>query len=143
VFDNLHEFDLSSIYPELHEKISAENLVNFLLGHTPEKIAYDDSLAYLSNTSNQLLLIFFNKSAEKKGVLWLDPGNYRIEKAQVNLDGISTTSQFNDFKRIDSDLFFPKKLELRFNDSVISVKYDDDVKVNSSIDKNLFRPWNL
>jgi hypothetical protein len=140
VFDS-REFSLSSIYPQFPAKVSPDNLVNFLLGCPPKEINYDDSLVYLSDTPDHLLLTFFNENAEKEAVLWVNPSDHRIEKAQVNLDGQLVTSEFRDFIKTDAGFLFPKSLELRFGNSLISVEYDDEVEINSDIDESLFQPW--
>lgn len=140
VFDSLHKFDLSSIYPAFPVRIGADDLVNFLLGRPPVKTNYEDNNIYMSKAANKLVLHVFNKEGEQESVLQINPLTYVIEEARVNLDGGSATASFSDFVETGPGSLFPRRLELRFSDSVISVKYDDKVKVNGEVDRNLYKP---
>ncbi|HSE83734.1 MAG TPA: hypothetical protein VLB01_04220 [Thermodesulfobacteriota bacterium] len=140
VFDSLHQFDLSSIYPAFPVRIGADDLVNFLLGRPPVKTDYEDDKIYMSTAANKLVLHVFGKEGEQESLLQINPLTYVIEEARVNLDGGSATASFSNFAETESGSLFPRRLELRFSDSVISVKYDDRVKVNREVDRNLYKP---
>lgn len=140
VFDSLQEFDLSFLYPGLHAKVGIDSLVNLLLGSPAQKIDYDETEAYLGKSPENLVLYFFSRG-EQESVLWINPINYAIEKARVNLGGgKSAVSEFGDFIKTDSGSPFPRTMELKLGGSTISVKYDDDVEINGEIDENLFKP---
>jgi outer membrane lipoprotein-sorting protein len=141
VFDNAEEFNLSYLYPDLPGKLSINDLVNLLLGRLPEVAINEDSDVQLSTDSNYLVLTFHNNTKEER-VLWVNPVNYRIEKAKINLDGgVKATCEFKDFIELSSgEGSFPKKIELKLDRFSISVKYDEEVEVNGKLDKNLFKP---
>lgn len=141
VYDSLHQFDLSSIYPAFPVRIGADGLVNFLLGRPPVKTNYEDNNIYMSKVANKLVLHVFSKEGEQESVLQINPLTYVIEEARINLDGGSATASFSDFVETDSGSLFPRRLELRLSDSVVSVKYDDKVKVNREIDRKLYKPF--
>ncbi len=139
VFNNQQEFDFSSFYP-IPIKITVNNLVNILLGRLPSEPDYEDADVRLGVESNYIVLTFI-KSGKEEGVLWINPLNYRIEKANIILDGgVSATCKFGDFKNVGVGVSLPKKIELKIDKFSISVNYNDDVEVNSDIDKDLFRP---
>lgn len=140
VFDNAQEFDFSSLYTGLPVKLTVDKLVNLLLGHLAEPLGYDLSRVYLSSKSNYLILTFF-KNGKEESVLWVNPLNYRIERANLTLsDGVSAAYRFDDFKDAGSGVFFPKKIELKVDKFFISLKYDDEVEVNGKMDRNSFKP---
>jgi outer membrane lipoprotein-sorting protein len=140
VFDKAQEFDLSSLYTGLPVRLTVDKLVNLLLGHLAEPLEYDPSQVYLSSKSNYITLTLF-KDGKEEGVLWINPLNYRVERANLILsDGVSASYRFDDFKDAGSGVFFPKKIELKVDKFSISLKYDDDVEVNSKIDRNSFKP---
>ncbi len=140
VFDNFKEFDFSYIYPDLPVKITINNLVNLLLGRLPEGQMNEDSEVQLSVKSNHIILTFLN-SGKEDSVLWVNPINYRIEKAKINLQGgVQANCEFKDFKDIGSGVSFPTKIELKLDRFSISVKYDEEVEINGDLDKNLFKP---
>jgi outer membrane lipoprotein-sorting protein len=140
VFNNAHEFDLSYLYPDLSGKITVNNLVNLLLGRLPEGQIKEDGEVKLSKESNYIVLNFL-RSGKEVSILWVNPKNYRIEKAKINLEGgVKATYEFEDFIRLGSGVSFPKKIELRLDRFWISVSYDDAVEINGQLDKNLFKP---
>lgn len=140
VFDNFKEFDFSYIYPDIPIKITVNNLVNLLLGRLPEGSMNEDLEVRLSVKSSYLILTFLN-SGKEDSILWVNPINYRIEKAKINLQGgVQATCEFKDFKDIGSGVSFPKKIELKLDRFSISVKYDEEVEINGDLDKNLFKP---
>ncbi len=140
VFNNADEFDLSYLYPNLSGKLTVNNLVNLLLGRLPEGQINEDREAQLSIESNHLVLTFRGTGREES-VLWVSPVNYRIEKAKINLDsGVKATCEFEDFIKLDSGAYFPKKIKLSLDRFWISVSYDDEVEINGQLDKNLFKP---
>ncbi len=139
VFNSQQEFDFSSFYP-IPIKITVNNLVNLLLGRLPEKPDYEGSDVRLGLESNYIVLTFI-KSGKEEGVLWINPLNYRIERASINLNGgVLATCKFGDFKNVGAGVSFPKKIELKVDKFSISVNYNEDVEVNGDIDRNLFKP---
>jgi outer membrane lipoprotein-sorting protein len=139
-FDSLQEFDFSYLYPGLPVKITVNDLVNLLLGRLPQEPEYEDADVRLNVESNYIVLTLL-KDGKEEGVLWVNPLNYRIEKANINLSGgVLATCKFDDFKDLGTGIFFPKRIELKADGFSISVKYDEGVEVNGEIDRDLFKP---
>ena len=139
-FSSLHEFDFSFLYPGLPVKITVDDLVNLLLGHLPQEPEYEGSEVHLSAKSNYIVLTLL-KNGKEESVLWINPLNYRIEEANINLsEGIMATCKFGDFKDLGAGVFFPKRIEFKVGGFSILVKYDEGVEVNGEIDRDLFKP---
>jgi outer membrane lipoprotein-sorting protein len=140
VFNNREEFDLSYLHPDLPLKLTINNLVNLLLGRLPEGPINEDGEVQPSTNSNYLVLTFLNNGKVER-VLWVNPVNYRIEKAEINLHGgVKATCEFEDFMELGSGASFPKKIKLKLDRIWISVNYDEEVEINGVLDKNLFKP---
>ncbi|HXG30018.1 MAG TPA: DUF4292 domain-containing protein [Thermodesulfobacteriota bacterium] len=140
VFDSAEEFDFSLFYPELPIRVRVDNLVNLLLGRLPEKPDYEGSRIELGKGSSHILLTLFDENGERS-VLWINPINYRIEKAKINLDGgITATCRFGDFKDFGVGVYLPKRIEMEVDGFSISINYNDRVEVNRDVDRNLFKP---
>jgi outer membrane lipoprotein-sorting protein len=139
-FDNLEEFDLSYFYPDLPVKVTLKNLVNLFLGRLPEEPDFINSRALLGADDGQVVLSLF-KGGKKESVLWINPLNYRISKAMITLEnGSIATCEFEDFIDVGNGTQIPRRIELRVDEYLISLKYDSDVDVNTDIDRNLFKP---
>jgi hypothetical protein len=117
--------------------------VNLLLGRLPQESEYGDSQVQLGQESNYLILTFFKNNKEER-VLWINPLTYRVEKARINLEGgVLAVCKFEDFDDLGTGVFFPKRIELKVNEFSISIRYYDEVEVNSDIDRELFKPERL
>ena len=138
VFDSLEEFDLSLFYPDLPVRITVDKLVDLLLGRFPGPQDYDDSSVRLSKESSYVRVAFTNdKGAED--VFWVNPVNYRIEKAKVNLDGeITAAYSYGDFKDFGAGASLPTSIKLKLDSFSISIRYHSGVEVNTYIDRGLF-----
>jgi outer membrane lipoprotein-sorting protein len=140
IFNRAQEFDFSSLYNGPPMRITVDKLVNLLLGRLDGLPEYESSQIYLSTRSDYLILTLF-KNGKEKGTLWINSVNYRIESANLNLGGgISATYRFDDFKDISIGVSFPKKIELEVDNFSLYLKYDDEVEVNSNINRNSFKP---
>jgi len=137
-FDNIKDFNLTYLYPQLPVGISLKNLVNLFLGRLPEDPEYDESSILIRADQNQIVLTLF-KNESKESVLWVNPENYRIERAVIKLEnGNTATCEFKDFIAFGNGVFIPRKIELKIEEYSIRLKYDKDVRVNSNIDRDLF-----
>ena len=138
VFDSLEEFDLSLFYPDLPVRITVDKLVDILLGRFPGQHDYDDSSVRLSKESSYVRVAFTNDN-EGEDVFWVNPVNYRIEKAKVNLDGkITAAYSYGDFKDFGAGASLPTSIKLKLDNFSISIRYDSGVEVNTEIDRGLF-----
>ncbi len=139
-FDNPEQFDLSYFYPDLPVKISLESLVNLLLGRLPEEPDFVNSRVLVGVDEGRVVLSLF-KGNIKESVLWIDPQNYRISKAIITLEnGSVATCEFQDFMYVGNGAQIPRRIELRVDEYLISLKYDSDLDVNTEIDRDLFKP---
>jgi outer membrane lipoprotein-sorting protein len=139
-FDNLEQFNFSYFYPDLPVKITLNNLVNLLLGRLPEEPDFTNSRVLLGVDDGRVVLKLF-KGTRKESVLWINPVNYRISKAMMTLENGSTaTCEFEDFMDVGNGAQIPRRIELRVDDYLISLKYDRDLDVNTKIDRDLFKP---
>jgi outer membrane lipoprotein-sorting protein len=139
-FDNLEEFDFSYLYPDLPIRITLKNLVNLFLGRLPEAPDFTNSRVLLGVDDGRVVLTLF-KDKRKESVLWIDPLNYRVSKAIITLENGSTaTCEFKDFIDVGKGTQIPRRIELRVDEYLISLKYDRDLDVNTDIDRSLFKP---
>lgn len=139
-FDNLEEFNFSYFYPDLPVKITLKNLVNLLLGRLPEEPDFMNSRVLLGVDEGRVVLSLF-KGTRKESVLWINPLNYRISKAVMTLENGSTaTCEFEDFIDVGNGAQIPRRIQLRVDEYLISLKYDSDLDVNTEIDRDLFKP---
>ena len=137
VFDSLEEFDLSLFYPDLPVRITVDKLVDLLLGRFPGRHDYDDSSVRLSKESSYVRVAFTNDKGGED-VFWVNPVNYRIEKAKVNLDGETAAYSYSDFKDFGAGASLPTSMKLKLDSFSISIRYHSGVEVNTDIDRDLF-----
>jgi len=140
VFDSLHEFDFSFLYPDLPVRITVGSLVNLLLGRLPQGRTQDDSGVEISKDSYHVILTFADEEG-RQNTLWVNPLTHRVERAKIELDGgVLAECRFKNFKYIEAGTSFPTRIELKVNEFSISIHYNDQVEVNGEIDGHLFRP---
>lgn len=137
-FDNIKDFNFSYLYPQLPVDISLNHMVNLFLGRLPEDPDYDESSILIRADRNQIVLTLF-KNKLKESVLWVNPENYRIEKAFIKLEnGNTATCVFEDFIDFGNGVSIPRKIGLKVDEHSIQLRYDKDVRVNSNLDRDLF-----
>ena len=138
-FESVHDFNFSYIYPDLPVTITLENLVNIFLGRLPEKPDYEDSQVFLSKNEHNVVLTLY-KDRRKEGILWVNPQNYRVERAILNLEnGVTADCEFGDFMDIGNGESIPRSIQLKVDDYLIHLRYEKDVDVNKMLDKELFK----
>lgn len=140
-YDSGEEFDLSYVYPGLDLRITAESLVNLVLGRLPYKIYESDVKPELSADSGLIKLSFRNGESGGYDSIWVNSQNYRVEKAEFTISGGKrATLSFEYFSGLVDGHYFPRVIDLDAGDLSINIAYEPDVELNERIDSTLFKP---
>jgi len=141
VYDSDIRFDLAYVYPGLNLEITAENLVNLVLGRLPENIYDMDSSPTVSADNGLIRLDFKSENSADFNSLWVNSLNSRVEKAAFTLDnGTTAEISYVYFEDLIDGFYFPKKIDFASEGLSISILYDPDIELNTNIDKQLFKP---
>lgn len=141
VYDTNTEFDLAYVYPGLNLKISAENLVNLVLGRLPENIYDLNTSPEISGDQGKIKLSFKSRYSNEPNLLWVNDQNFRVEKAQFWLDTNSRAEiKYVYFDDLINGFYFPKTIDFSSEGLSISIIYDSDIELNTNVDKSLFKP---
>ncbi len=141
VYDAGMEFNLAYIYPGLNLTITANNLVNLILGRLPDN-TYDMNLSpELSAESGLIKLIFASKNSSSPDYLWVNSQKLRVEQAEFSLNsGERAKIKYGYFDDLVDGLFFPKTIDFTSKGLSISIVYEEDIELNRNVDKKLFKP---
>lgn len=141
VYDSSTKFDLAYVYPGLNLEITANNLVNLILGRLPENVFDLESDPELTTDAGELKLNFNSNNSAEPNSIWVNSSNYRVEKADFSLDeGARATITFEYFDSLISGLYFPKVIDFASEGLSITIIYDPDVELNRKVDKSLYKP---
>lgn len=134
-------FDLSYVYPGLDLRITAESLVNLVLGRLPYKI-YDSAYkAELTAEAGYLKLAFKDAQNGMENTLWVNHENYRVEKADFSLsDGRRASVSYEYFGSLVDGHYFPRSIYFETGELSINIIYEPDVELNGKVDRALFAP---
>ncbi len=140
VYDGGQPFYLSYVYPGLDLLLTPEDLVGLLIARLPKNGVISDNVSTEVTDGGTIKLIFKTDSGEDQTV-WVNPVNYRVMKADVELwDGKRAQYRFSELKDIGNGLYFPKNIDFSTRDLSITIRYDEDVEVNTKVDRFLFKP---
>ncbi len=141
VYDSSTEFNLGYIYPGLNLTITANNLVNLILGRLPED-TYDMDLTPQLRTEGGLIkLIFDSGSSISPDYLLVNSQNFRVEQAEFALGtGQRAEIKYRYFDDLVDGLYFPKTIDFSSKGLSISIVYEEDIELNRNVDKKLFKP---
>lgn len=141
VHDSGSTFDLAYIYPGLTLKISAENLVNLILGRLPLNVYDTAGGPELSVDGERIKLTFPSENSIKQNTLWVNSLNSRVEKAEFTLDnGARATINYTYFDSLIDGFYFPRIVDFTSEGFSISIVYEPDVELNRDVNKALFKP---
>ena len=142
VYDSGGKFDLAYIYPGLKLEISAENLVNLILGRLPVNVYDMGAVPELSVDGERIKLVFHSEtSIGQNNTLWVNGMNFRVEKAEFTLDnGARAKINYEYFDSLIDGYYFPRIIEFSSEGLSISIIYEPDVELNKNVDKTLFKP---
>lgn len=141
VYDSSTRFDLAYVYPGLNLEITAQNLVNLVLGRLPENVYDLNSNPALSTENGLVRLDFKTRSTSDLNTLWVNSLNSRVEKAEFALrNGTKAEISYQYFDNLIDGFYFPQKIDFSSEGLSISILYDPDIELNTSIDRRLFKP---
>jgi len=141
VYDSGEKFDLAYVYPGLKLKISAENLVNLILGRLPVNVYDMGAVPELSVDGERIKLVFNSETSIGENTLWVNGMNFKVEKAEFTLDnGARAKINYEYFDSLIDGYYFPRIIEFSSEGLSISIIYEPDVELNKDVDKTLFKP---
>ncbi len=134
-------FNLAYIYPGLNLKVTAGDLVDLMLGRIPENVYMSKRQPSLITEGEWTKLTFPTDAPGKDNILWINPTNYQIVKAQVFLkDGRLTNLTYEYFDELKDGRYFPRIIHFSSGDLSIRIKYEDDIELNGTVDNTLLKP---
>lgn len=134
-------FNLAYVYPGLSLRITVEHLVDLVTGRVPKDLFMEDSAVELSSSPRGPVLLFENGPDISSDMLWINPQNNRVEKAQILLDnGDTGYIKYEYFDGLVGGYYFPRVIDFKTGDLSITITYEPDVVLNSTIDRTLLRP---
>jgi len=135
VYYDADQFDFSLFYKVIPIKINTDQLTSFLLGKIPEYVFNDDFT--ISADQDDGLLIFTSINGDN--VLYVNHDYHKVVKAKIRLNnGEKLKVEYGDFKTKYNGVYFPTKLELKYMDYSIYVKYDNDIDINEEINQSSY-----
>ncbi len=141
VYDLGEKFDLAYVYPGLKLKISAENLVNLILGRLPVNVYDMGEVPELSVDGERIKLVFHSETSIEQNTLWVNGMNFKVEKAEFTLDnGARAKINYEYFDSLIDGYYFPRIIEFSSEGFSISIIYEPDVELNKDVNKTLFKP---
>lgn len=141
VYDSNTEFNLAYVYPGLNLEITADNLVNLILGRLPSN-TYDMKSTPKLNTDGELIkLSFVSAISNSPNYLWVNSQNFRVERAEFTLSqGNRGTIQYEYFDNLIEGFYFPKIIDFNSEGLSISIVYEEDIELNKEVNSKLFTP---
>jgi len=141
VYDSTTKFDLAYVYPGLNLKITAENLVNLVLGKLPENTYNLSSTPEVTTEAGRIKLNFKTANSNNSNILWVNGTNHRVERAEFSLEeGLRAEIKYKYFDDLIDGLYFPQTIEFASDELSITIVYESDLELNTNVDKNLFTP---
>jgi len=141
VYGGDEEFDLAYIYPGLNLRVTAESLVNIVLGRLPYSVFSSGREPVLSTDGPLLMLVYPGAAGGGEDIVWLDPSTFKARKAEFSLEGGRTASvSYEYFGSLIAGHYFPRRIEFESKGLSITLVYDEGVEVNVPVDSSLFRP---
>ena len=141
IYDSNTEFNLAYVYPGLNLKITANNLVNLILGRLPDN-AYDmKSTPKASVEGDHIMLSFVSSNSNSPNYLWVNSQNFRVERAEFSLlQGTRAKVEYEYFDNLIEGFYFPKTIDFNSEGLSISIVYEEDIELNEEVNRTLFTP---
>ena len=141
VYDSGEEFDLSYLYPGLDLKITADGLVNLVMGRLPYRIYDSPVKPVIKADSGYIKLTFKDGSTGLENHIWVNHNNYRVEKADFSMaNGNRAVISYDYFGDLVDGHYFPKEINFEMGELSINIVYEPDVELNKNVDSRLFKP---
>lgn len=141
VYDAGEEFDLSYVYPGLDIRITAESLVSLVMGRLPYRIYESREKPAVAADDGLIKLTWRNGNPGGENTLWVNSGNYRVEKAEFTLaNGERARLSYEYFDGLVDGHYFPRTIDFDTGGLSITIMYQPDVELNGGVDRALFTP---
>ncbi|MFI5322497.1 MAG: hypothetical protein ACHQ6U_02955 [Thermodesulfobacteriota bacterium] len=141
IYDADEKFNLSYVYPGLDIKITARSLANLVMGRLPLSFYENSQKPSLSADAGLIRLAWSNGKPGEDDVLWVNGGNYRVEKAEFLLEnGEMARISYEYFGDLVDGHYFPRRIDFSTGKLSINIVYGPDVEINRGVDKSLFTP---
>ena len=141
IYDAGEEFNLAYVYPGLDIRLTAESLVNLVLGRLPYEIYESPVKPSVSSDSGMIKLTWKNVKTGGDNTLWVNKDSYRVEKAEFSLsNGSKASLQYEYFDGLVDGHYFPRKIDFNTGGLSIGIVYDPGVELNGGVDRSLFTP---
>jgi hypothetical protein len=141
VYDAGEEFDLSYVYPGLDIRITAESLVSLVMGRLPYRIYESPIKPAIAADAGLIKLTWRDGDPGGENTMWVNSGNYRVEKAEFSLgNGERASLHYEYFDGLVDGHYFPRKIDFETGGLSIRIVYEPDVELNGGVDKALFTP---
>jgi hypothetical protein len=141
VYDAEDQFDLSYVYPGLDIRITAQSLVNLVMGRLPLSFYETLEKPSMSADGGLIRLTWSNGKPGEDNVLWVNGFNYRVQKAEFLLEnGEMARISYEYFGDLVDGHYFPRRIDFSTGKLSINIVYEPDVEINRSVDKSLFTP---
>lgn len=141
VYHGDEEFDLAYIYPGLNLRVTAESLVNLVLGRLPYDLFSSGRAPVLSTDGQLIKLTYPGAAGGGEDAVWLDPSTFKARKAEFSLEGGRRASvSYEYFGGLVAGHYFPRSIAFESKGLSITLVYEDGVEVNVPVDSSLFRP---
>lgn len=141
VYDAAEEFDLSYVYPGLDIRITAESLVNLVMGRLPLRIYEAAEKPEIAADAGLIKLTWRDAKSGEENMLWVNHENYRVEKADFTLgNGERARLLYEYFGGLVDGHYFPRKIDFATGGLSINIVYEPDLELNGGVDRALFTP---
>ncbi|HSC34313.1 MAG TPA: DUF4292 domain-containing protein [Thermodesulfobacteriota bacterium] len=141
VYDAGEEFDLSYVYPGLDIRITAESLVSLVTGRLPYRIYESQTKPVIAADEGLIKLTWKDGDPGGENTMWVNSGNYRVEKAEFTLsNGERASLSYEYFDGLVDGHYFPRTIDFDTGGLSITIVYQPDVELNGGVDRSLFTP---
>ncbi len=141
IYDSNTEFNLAYVYPGLNLKITANNLVNLILGRLPENTYDMKSSPKVSAEGGLIKLTFASSNSNSPDYLWVNSQNFRVERAEFSLvQGTRAKVEYEYFDNLIEGFYFPQTIDFTSEGLSISIFYEEDLELNEEVNRKLFTP---
>lgn len=141
IYDSNTEFNLAYVYPGLNLRITADNLVNLMLGRLPANTYDMKSEPKVSTEGGLLKLSFDSSNSNSPDYLWVNGQNFRVERAEFALaHGTRANVDYEYFDNLVEGFYFPETIDFNSEGLSISIVYENDIELNEEVNRSLFTP---
>ena len=141
VYSAGEEFDLSYVYPGLDIRITAESLVRLVMGRLPYRIYESRAKPSVAADAGLIKLTWKDGDTGAENAMWVNSGNYRVEKAEFPLsNGARASLSYEYFDGLIDGHYFPRTIDFETGALSIKIVYEPDVELNGGVDRSLFTP---